>query len=571
MKPLSKNAIQILEDRYLLRDARGQIRETPEQMFRRVAVAVAAAQPDNQAAWADRFYQAMTKLLFLPNSPTLMHAGLPGGQLSACFVIPVHDSLTSIFGSLHTAAMVHQSGGGTGFDFSELRHKDDLVSSTLGRSSGPVAFIRIYDCATEYVKQGGKRRGANMGILRIDHPDIEEFIGAKSDKRSLANFNLSVGITDRFMRALEAKEDFGLINPRTKEQVRSVQAEKLWDMIADKAWETGDPGMIFLDAINRNNPTPSIGPICSTNPCGEVPLLPYESCNLGSINLSMMTRGGGNKELDWHKLQENIALGIRFLDNVISVNHYLLPEIRQITLANRKVGLGVMGWADLLIRLGIPYASEQALELGDRLMRFVSEESRQASELLARERGCFPNWAKSIHYPQREMRNATCNSIAPTGTISVIANASYSIEPIYGLAFKRTGILGGKTQLQCHGIFEEHMKRLGLWNSSFRAKVLSGASVNELPEVPERVRPLYLTSLEIPWKFHLLHQKAFQEHTDNAVSKTINLPEETSRKEIRDIFHKAWKYGLKGVTVYRDGSKEGQVLQKCNLGLSSSC
>ncbi len=562
--------MQILEDRYLLRDADGHLCESPEQMFRRVATAVAAAEPVNRDAWAERFFVSMSELLFLPNSPTLMNAGLLAGQLSACFVIPVHDSLSSIFGSLHTAALVHQSGGGTGFDFSELRHKDDLVSSTLGRSSGPVAFIRIYDCATEYVKQGGKRRGANMGILRIDHPDIEEFIGAKSEKGSFSNFNLSVGITDRFMKAVEAGDDFLLINPRTKKGVRSVPAWKLWDMIAQKAWETGDPGLIFLDAINESNPVPSLGAICSTNPCGEVPLLPYESCNLGSINLSAMARST-KTEIDWDKLEESVALGVRFLDNVISVNHYLLPEIRKITLANRKIGLGVMGWADLLIKLGVPYASDQAIAIGDKLMQFIRQASYRASEHLARERGCFANWEQSVHYPGREMRNATCNSIAPTGTISVIANASYSIEPIFGLAFKRSGILGGKTQLECHGLFEDHMKRLGIWNVDFREQVLSGASVNELPGVPPAVRSLYQTSMEIPWKYHLLHQRAFQKHTDNAVSKTINLPKETGVEEVRNIFHTAWKYGLKGVTVYRDGSKEGQVLQKCNLGLSSSC
>lgn len=572
MSTLTENAIQILEDRYFIKDKHGHIVEDSIELFKRVAKSVSLCENEKSEFYEKQFYELLSGLYFLPNSPTLMNAGCKDGQLSACFVLPVEDSLESIFTTLKNTALIHQSGGGTGFNFSKLRPKDDMVSSTSGTSSGPVAFMKIYDAATEYVKQGGKRRGANMGILNVDHPDIIEFIHSKSTKKVIENFNISVGISDAFMEAVINDSDWQLINPRTKGVDTVLKAKSLWEMIITQAWETGDPGLIFLDTINDHNQTPEIGTISSTNPCGEVPLLDYESCNLGSINLSkMVVLKNELYTVDWKKLSETIHLAIRFLDNIITINHYLLPEIKDITTSNRKIGLGVMGWAELLILLEIPYASEKALSLGEKLMQFIKRESYKASSNLALEKGCFPNWKKSIHYPDQKMRNATCNSIAPTGTISVIGNTSYSIEPLFALAYKRIGILGGKTQTEVNRHFVHKMKTLGLWSSEVEEEIVKTGSIKNIKYIPASLKELFQTSLEIPWQYHLKHQKVFQESTDNAVSKTINLPENASIQEVSEIFILAWQYKLKGITIYRYGSKENQVLQKCSLNNSVNC
>jgi ribonucleoside-diphosphate reductase alpha chain len=569
---LTENALQILNARYLLKDAKGEISESPDELFKRVAKYVASAEGVDRNIWETRFYEIMASLQFLPNSPTLMNAGLPNGQLSACFVLPIEDNLNGIFTTLKNAALIHQSGGGTGYNFSKLRPKDDLVSSSGGKSSGPIAFMKLYDAATEYVKQGGKRRGANMGILQIDHPDILEFITAKANGKSLRNFNISVGITDNFMRALQNKEDWKLINPRTGKVQKLVKPTFIWNSIVQEAWKTGDPGLIFLDAINKNNPIPKQGDLQCTNPCGEVPLLDFESCNLGSLNLTkVLIKEGGKTKIDWPKLETNVQIAMRFLDNVITVNHYLLPQIKEISTANRKVGLGIMGWAELLLILGIPYGSHEAVNLGEQLMEFIKTKSHESSKTLAQERGVFPSWKESSHAPHKPMRNATCNSIAPTGTISIIANTSYSIEPLYALAYRRIGILQDETQTEINSVFLEKMKRLGLWSEKVKAEVMQSGSIQHIPSLPKEIQKLFETSLEISWKYHLLHQRAFQKYTDNAVSKTINLPEKTTVKEISEIYKKAWEYGLKGITVYRNNSRTQQVLQKCNFNNTLGC
>lgn len=572
MCTLTNNAIQILENRYLLKDTKGKLIETPEQLFRRVAHFVSSCESSEKGFWEDQFYNVLSNLEFLPNSPTLMNAGCENGQLSACFVLPIEDSLESIFTTLKNAALIHQSGGGTGFNFSKLRPKNDRVSSNSGTSSGPVAFIKIYDAATEHVKQGGKRRGANMGILNVNHPDIEEFITSKSDKSSIANFNISVGITDDFMQAVTAGADWELINPRTKKMVKTLKAKSIWNLIIGESWKTGDPGMIFLDTINAFNPTPKQGRIECTNPCGEVPLLDYESCNLGSINLSKFIIIKNKKaELNWGKLKYTVKLGVRFLDNIISLNHFLLPNIKGVTCKNRKIGLGVMGWAELLILLEIPYASEAAIHLAEKLMKFIKDESYKASIELALKRGAFPEWKHSNYYSKQQLRNATCNSIAPTGTISVIANTSYSIEPLFALAYKRVGVLGDQTQMEINALFKSKMKALNLWNPKLKAEVLVKGTITDEASIPEHIKSIFKTSLDIPWQYHLRHQKAFQNYTDNAVSKTMNLPETATVNEISEIYKSAWSHKLKGITIYRYGSKINQVLQKCGLDANTNC
>lgn len=572
MSILSKNGLQILNERYLLKDSDGTIIETPAQLFKRVATFVASCEGEKKDIIEQQFFEILSKLYFLPNSPTLMNAGINNGQLSACFVLPIKDSLEDIFETLKHAALIHQSGGGTGFNFSKLRPKDDLVSSKGGTSSGPVAFMKIYDAATEYVKQGGKRRGANMGILNVNHPDIEEFITSKSSKNAIVNFNISVGITDDFMQAVKQDLNWKLINPRTKKTTKVLEAKKIWQLITKEAWRTGDPGLIFLSTINALNPTPKLGNIESTNPCGEVPLLNYESCNLGSVNLSKMVKySKKGAMIDWEKLAATIQLGVRFLDNIITLNYYLLPEIKRITMANRKIGLGVMGWAELLILLEISYASEEAVMLSEKVMQFIKNESNKASKKLAYERGVFPEWKNSIHAPIHILRNATCNSIAPTGSISVIANTSYSIEPLFALAYKRIGVLGNQTQIEVNKFFIQKMKQLHLWNARVEKTILQTGTVTSLKSIPESVKSIFRTSLEIPWEYHLLHQRAFQKYTDNAVSKTVNLSEDATVEDISNIFFTAWNYKLKGITVYRYGSKVNQVIQKCSLNDSESC
>lgn len=569
MVELSPNALQLLKARYLLKN---EVLETPEAMFQRVARHASEAERLEPELWYERFYSLLKKLEFLPNSPTLMNASLPGGQLSACFVLPLEDNLEGIFDTLKNTALIHQSGGGTGFNFSGLRPKGDTISSSGGLASGPVAFMRVFDTATENVKQGGKRRGANMGILNADHPDIEAFVGSKADGNSLQNFNISVGISDDFMKSVEADGDWALINPRTKEVWKTIKAQYLWSLIVKNAHSTGDPGLIFMDTINRHNPLPAQGLIQSTNPCGEVPLLEYESCNLGSISLTKMLRSyGGKVEIDWQKLADTVSVGIRFLDNVISSNHYLLPEIEEKTLENRKIGLGIMGWAEILIHLDIPYASDEAIVLAEKLMRFIREKSYEASANLARERNPFPAWKDSTYAPERPMRNATCNSIAPTGSISVIAGTSYSIEPLYALAYTRTGILDNVIQEEVNGVFVEKMKQLHLWTKDLQEEVLKTGSIKEIAHIPSEVKKRFETSLEIPWKYHLLHQRAFQKYTDNAVSKTVNLPERSTIGDISNIYRAAWEYGLKGITVYRNKSKADQVLRTCGTDVKDMC
>lgn len=573
MAALTKNAKEILNERYLLRNRNGIVIETTKQLFKRVSNFLASAEINKKNEWEKRFFNLMNKLDFLPNSPTLMNAGKPKGQLSACFVLPVNDSLKSIFTTLKNAALIHQSGGGTGFNFSKLRPKNDKTSSNQGTSSGPIAFMKIYDTATENVKQGGKRRGANMGILNINHPDIEDFITIKTFQNELQNFNISVGITNDFMEAVKNDKVWKLINPRTLKIEKNINARMLWQLIIDEAWKTGDPGLVFLDTINKYNPTPAVGKIESTNPCGEVPLLDYESCNLGSINLSHMVAKKENfTKIDWDKLASTIETAVRFLDNVVSVNYYLLPQIKSITLRNRKIGLGVMGWAEMLIKLNIPYASLEALDLAKKVMRFIKEKSYQTSKKLAIEKGMFPEWKNSKHFNGNPLRNATCNSIAPTGTISVIADASYSIEPLFALAFKRTGILGGKSQIEVNKLFKEKMISHGLWNTALKKNIYKTGNIKNYEAIPSALKKVFETCQEIPWKYHLLHQKAFQEFTDNAVSKTINLPENTSPEEIAEIYWTAWEYNLKGITIYRNGSREKQVIQKCDFyNISKDC
>jgi len=559
---LTLNAVSVLERRYLQKDDEGRVIETPAQMFRRVAKTVAA--PD---ALYDRsvdlkmvekeFYDVMTRLEFLPNSPTLMNAGTEIGQLSACFVLPVPDSIEGIFDALKHMALIHKSGGGTGFSFSNLRPKGDVVRSTKGVASGPVSFMKIFNTATEVIKQGGRRRGANMGILRVDHPDIFEFITAKEKEGALANFNISVGMTDHFMEALEKDEEYGLINPRTGKTVKRVKARDVFDLIVTMAWRTGDPGLVFLDEINRHNPTPHVGKIESTNPCGEVPLLPYESCNLGSINLSRMVRDG---EIDWDKLRRTVRIGIHFLDNVIDANKYPLPEIEKMTKANRKVGLGVMGFAEMLVKLGVPYDSEEGVATAEKIMSFISEEARRKSVELGEERGSFPNFGGSIWEKNgyKAMRNATVTSIAPTGTISIIAGTSSGIEPFFAISYVRN-VMG--TQLfEVNPVFEELARERGFYSMELLMKIAKNGSIQNIAEIPSDIRRVFVTALDIAPEWHVKMQAAFQKYTDNAVAKTVNLPNEATLEDVRRVFLLAYRLKCKGITVYRYGSKSEQVL-----------
>lgn len=564
---LTENALKVLEARYLRRDAVGQLIETPDELFRRVAHSIAQAETSfgNGHAvdkWEEQFLDALTSLDFVPNSPTLMNAGTPLGQLSACFVLPVEDSMDEIFESLKLMALIQQSGGGTGFSFSHLRPEGDVVASTGGVASGPVSFMRIFDCATEHIKQGGKRRGANMGVLRADHPDIEAFINAKLDGRSFRNFNISVGVPHAFMEAVAADRPWTLRHPRTGEHVRTLPAAEMFTRIAQAAWQTGDPGLIFLDAINRHNPTPELGPMEATNPCGELPLLPYEACNLASINLSHMVRQEGTGHgIDWEKLADIARLGVRFLDNVVEVSRWPDQRITSMTRNNRKVGLGFMGFAEMLLLLGIPYASEHALELGEELMRFLSEEARAESQQLAQERGVFPNWSRSVHARRGvRLRNATCTSIAPTGTISIIAGTSASIEPLFALAYRREHVLGDQTLPEVNPVLLRYAREHGFYSEEFLRELEARGSLAGMRDVSQAARKLFRTALEILPEDHLRVQAAFQKHTDNAVSKTINLPHNASADEIARIYRQAWECGCKGVTVFRYGSKGEQVL-----------
>jgi ribonucleoside-diphosphate reductase alpha chain len=556
------NTLLVLKRRYLQRDENQNVTESPKELFERVAQAVSEAESDFRSKLSknevtEKFFQMMSGLEFIPNSPTLMNAGTSLGQLSACFVLPVEDSIDGIFESLKNMARIHQTGGGTGFDFSRLRPKSDLVSSTKGSASGPVSFMSIFNQATGVIVQGGRRRGANMGILRCDHPDIEDFIEAKIQEGFFSNFNLSVGITDKFMEAVEKNGAFDLVNPRTKEQVRSIKARALFDLMVYSSWRTGDPGMIFLDEINRQNPTPQLGMIEATNPCGEIPLLPYESCNLGSIDLSKFVKNGA---LDWERLKKEIGWGVRFLDNVIQVNKYPLTQIERITSNNRKIGLGVMGFADMLIRMGIPYTSDEAVKTASTVMKFFHHASIEASVDLAKERGVFPNHARSVFARKNvKLRNATVNTVAPTGTISIIAGCSSGIEPLFALSYVRN-VLSGTRFFEIHPMFEMELRRRGLYSKELMAAVGRAGSLQDIQSIPEDLKEVFITSFDVSADMHLRIQAAFQEHTDNSVSKTINLPSDATVEDVRMIFKMAHELKCKGITIYRYNTKKGQVL-----------
>jgi len=559
---LPVNAIRILEKRYLLKDESGNLIETPKKMFERVAREVASAdrlyrRKFDREVTEKEFYRIMSNLEFIPNSPTLINAGTRMGQLSACFVLPIEDSMKSIFEAVKDMALIHQSGGGTGFSFSKLRPKGDLVKSTKGIASGPVSFMRVFDMATDIIKQGGRRRGANMGILRIDHPDILEFITAKTREGMFTNFNLSVAVTDKFMRLLEADKEYELINPRTGKPTRKLKARDVFNLIVATAWKTGDPGLVFIDRINRENPTPHIGKIESTNPCAEQPLLPYESCVLGSINLSKMA---SKKKINWQKLRNIVRTAVHFLDNIIDVNRYPIPQIERITKANRKIGLGVMGFAEMLIKLDIPYNSQEGIRVAEKVMKFVTREAREESKRLAKLRGAFPNFKGSIWDKKMVgVRNATLTTIAPTGTISTIAGCSSGIEPLFAISYIRN-ILEGTQFLEANSLFEEVAIDKGFYDKKLLTEIAKKGSIQHMNKIPRSVRKLFVTAFDISPEWHVRMQAAFQKYTDNAVSKTVNLPYEATVEEVEKVYKLAYKLGCKGVTIYRYGSKPQQVL-----------
>jgi ribonucleoside-diphosphate reductase alpha chain len=566
--PLTPNALHVLQARYLRRDAQRAIIETPDEMFARVARAIADAElrfggPADAARWEREFRALLRSLEFLPNSPTLMNAGTALGQLSACFVLGLEDSLESIFGALGEMALVQRTGGGTGFSFSALRPAGATLASTKGEASGPVSFMHIFDCATEHIKQGGRRRGANMGVLRVDHPDILAFIGAKQTEGALRNFNLSVAVTDAFMRAVRDDATIALIDPQTQSAVAQRPAREIFNAIVEAAWRNGDPGLLFLDAVDRANPTPQLGRIEATNPCGETPLLPYESCNLGSINLARMTAvHAGKTVVDWARLAGTTCRAVRFLDDVIEVSRYPGEAFDRAARRTRKIGLGVMGFAELLVRVGIPYDSDAAVELADHLMEHIARAARRASRGLAEARGTFPAWPGStLAREGRRERNATCTAIAPTGTISIIAGTTASIEPMFALAYRRRHVLAERTLTELTPLLDDYCATHAIDCAAVRRRLTERGSLRDAADLPREMRALFATALEIPARRHLAVQAAFQRHTDNAVSKTVNLPHDATVQDVAGVYWHAWELGLKGITVYRYGSRESQVLE----------